>query len=51
MLLSVTDYYNLSFERYLYLRTKDFEGYLLFSSISQYTDSITPVRAEVILMN
>lgn len=50
-LLSQTQYQNLSLSEYVYLRTKDFEGYFLMSDLAGFKNQFTPVEAALILID
>lgn len=47
-MLSEAQYKNISLSEYLYLRTKDFEGYFLIQGIQGYLNQFTPVELELV---
>lgn len=46
-MLSEVAYKNLRLNKYIYLRTKDFEGYFLIQSIQGFLNQFTPVEVEL----
>lgn len=50
-MLSQSQYLNLSLSQFVYLKTKDAQGYYLIANIDGYRDQYTPVEADLILIS
>lgn len=50
VLLTQTQYANLSLSNYIYIKTKDVQGYFLIRNIDDYTDQFTPLTMDLTLI-